>query len=104
MRYGKQRATLALLFLFLPLVAAFAFLQTPYVSDLVLQFTLKIVRFRTGVKVDAKAWSVRPITFSAALEDIRVSLDTVSVRSPELKVQISPLSLLIGRLMFPMCR
>lgn len=98
MHYGKQRATLALLFLLLPLVTALAFLQTPYVSDLVLQFTLKVVRFRTGIKIDAKSWSVRPITFSAALEGINVSLDGFQVNSPELTVQVSPISLGIGRL------
>ena len=98
MNYGKQRATLVLLFIFLPIVTALAFFQTPFVSDLVLQFTLKVVRFRTGIKVDAKSWSVRPITFSAALENIEVSLNGLQIRSPELKVQVSPLSLAIGRL------
>jgi hypothetical protein len=98
MRYGKQRATLTLLFCVLPIVTAFAFLQTPYVSELVLKFSLRMVRFKTGVKVEAQNWSVRPITFSAALEDVTLRSSTLAISIPEFRVQLSPLSLLVGNL------
>src|SRR5688572_27852825 len=96
MRYGRHRLLIFLLIMSLPVVTLFAFVQTPYVSDLVLDFSLRLVRFRTGLRIDAGSWEVRPLQFSAALQDIRVDSGRLSATSPAIEVWVSPLYLLLG--------
>lgn len=98
MRFAKQRVFIAGLFLMLPLAVALAVVQTPLVSDLVLQFALKVARFRTHLKVDARTWEVSPFTFSARLIGVSADFDGVQARVPDLSVQVSPLSLLFGEI------
>jgi hypothetical protein len=98
MRFAKQRSLIVALFLMLPLAASLAFVQTPLVSDFVLRFALKVVRFRTRLKVDARTWDVSPFVFSARLEGVTFEVEKLSVRVPTLSMQISPLSLLMGEI------
>jgi hypothetical protein len=98
MRFSKQRFVIAILFLCLPFVAAFAFLQTPFVSDFVLQFSLRVTRFRTGVQVTAKSWDVNLLQFSAELSQVRIKAPNGILECPGLVIKISPVSLALGKL------
>jgi autotransporter translocation and assembly factor TamB len=98
MRFGKQRLVIALLFLALPFVTLSAFIQTPYVSEFVLSFSLRLVQFRTGLRFKASSWVVEPIAFSAALTDIEFRHKKIRLSADELRVEVSPLSLIFGRI------
>ena len=98
MRFAKQRLVIGLLFLMLPFVAVLAFVQTPFVSELVLQFALKVTRFKTGLHVEAKSWNVNPLSFSASLENIEIQISNLRTFAPHIEVRVSPLSLLVGNL------
>jgi hypothetical protein len=98
MRFSKQRFVIFILFFTLPLVTALAFLQTPMVSEFVLQFALRVARFRTGLQVSAKSWEVGLFNFSASLKDVQVRISYLKVECPVIDMRISPISLLWGEL------
>ena len=98
MRFAKQKFLIVIGFFVLPLFVLFAVLQTPAVSDLVLNIALRFVRFQTGLKVDADSWRLNPLSFSASLDNISVEASIFKIRAPEISVQLSPLALLTGEI------
>ena len=95
---GKHRLLIFLLCSALLPVMLLALIQTPYLSELMLNFSLRMARFRTGVKIDAKSWAVRPFSFSAALQNISFVDPKIQLEADELEVKISPFALMIGKL------
>lgn len=89
---------IGLLFLLLPFVASLAFVETPVVSDIVLRFALRLARFRSGLRLETSSWDVRPFSFSASLNDVELGIEKLEIRAPSVSVQLSPVSLLIGRI------
>lgn len=98
MRFAKQKFLIVLLMASLPFAGAVALLQNTVVSGILLQAALKIVRFRTGLRIEAESWNVNPFSFSASLEKISLVTGKIDVRAPELSVQLSPLGLILGTL------
>lgn len=84
----------------MPIVALLAFIRTPVVSDLVLEFSLKLVRFRTGINLDAESWDVNPFSFSGSLQKITTKIDTITITAPEVTIQLSPIYLFVGKIHF----
>ena len=100
MRFARQKLLIALCLFALPPTSLLALLETPELSNLVLKLSLRIARIRTGLKIDASAWHVSPVTFSAKLEDVKISQDTLRLLAPRVEVWVSPIALLVGRLHF----
>lgn len=100
MRFARQKLLIALCLFALPITTLLALLETPELSNLVLKLSLRIARIRTGLKIDATAWHVSPITFSAKLEDVKLSHEKLSLQAPRVEVWVSPIALIVGRLHF----
>ncbi|MEO5668225.1 MAG: translocation/assembly module TamB domain-containing protein [Bdellovibrionota bacterium] len=100
MRFARQKLLIALCLLAIPPTGVLALLETPELSTLVLKFSLKFARLRTGLKIDASAWHVSPLTFSAKLEGVKLSQGRVSLHAPRVEVWVSPVAILVGRLHF----
>src|SRR5690606_21333021 len=56
----------------------------------------RMVRFRTGMKVNAESWDVKPLEFSAELSHLTVETGRVKLEAPVVEVSVSPLYLLLG--------
>ena len=97
MHFTKQKTLIGLLFILMPIFSVFAFLDTPVVSGLALEFMLKIARFRTGLRLETKSWTVKPFSFSAGLDEVQVGTDDFNLRASQVSVQLSPLGLIMGR-------
>jgi hypothetical protein len=100
MRFARQKLLIALCLLAIPPTGLLALLETPELSTIVLKLSLRFARLRTGLKIDASAWHVSPMTFSAKLEGVRVSLDKIDLQAPRVEVWVSPVALFVGRLNF----
>jgi|GEM_PF-2432333 len=100
MRFARQKLFIVLCLFAIPPTGLLALLETPELSTLVLKLSLKFARLRTGLKIDASAWHVSPLTFSAKLEGVQLSQDKVSLVAPRVEVWVSPVALLVGRLHF----
>ncbi len=82
----------------MPVIASLAVLQTPMVSALVLQVSLRFVRFQTGLKIEAEAWRVNPFSFSALVKNVRLVYEGLLINAPEIVVQLSPFAAVQGKL------
>ncbi|NCN27210.1 hypothetical protein GW915_06490 [bacterium] len=83
--------------LVLPFVFSLAVLQDQAVSRLLLNFTLKLVRFQTGVPLEAKDWTVQPFSFSLVFKGVEVQESKWKAEVETLNFQFSPLYLFVGR-------
>ena len=98
MHFARQKLLIALCFLAIPPAGVLALLETPELSTMVLNLSLKLVRLRTGLKINASSWHVSGITFSAKLEDVTVSQGDLSLHAPRVEIWLSPVALLVGRI------
>jgi hypothetical protein len=98
MKFGKQRFLFSLGLLSLPFVFAFALINDPNFSNYSLKIALRIARIRTGIKVSAESWHLNPLWFNAELEKVVYEHDNLRVEIPRLRIQVSPLSLLLFKL------
>lgn len=72
-------------------------LQTPAVSQFLLSVSLRLVRFQSGIKVNATDWKMNPFSFSASIENAQVGYDQMLISSRRVIVQFSPIALLFGK-------
>lgn len=79
-------------------VGSLALLETPELSTWVMNVALRFARLRTGLKIEASAWNVNPVTMSAKIENVEVLHKDIRVVAPRVQVWISPIALLVGRL------
>lgn len=86
-----------MLFSALPFLLFFALVENQVVSSAVLRGALGYARLKLGIQVDAQSWDVNPVLFSASLSQFEIGTKKLSLHADRLTVQISPLSLILGK-------
>lgn len=97
MLFPKQKVLIGLLLVSVPVTGFLALVENSAVSGIALKVALRLARFRTGLRLETQRWTVDPLSFSATLQDVMVGVDSINVRAPSVSVQLSPLSLALGR-------
>jgi hypothetical protein len=98
MSYYRHRFFIIAFALSLPFVLGLAFLQDPFVSKLLLNFSLKVVRIQTGLRVETQDWNVSPFRFAVSFRNVKVQVGNLAASTDRMQFQFSPLYLVIGRL------
>ncbi len=73
-------------------------MQDPVVSRMLLNFSLKVLRIRTGLRVESNDWSVSPFRFAVSFKKVKLSLESQNIAAEEVQFQFSPLYLMLGDL------
>jgi hypothetical protein len=97
-KFAKQKFSIFVCFFALPFLMLFALVEDPVVSSSLLRAALGFARIRGGVHVDAQSWKVSPVLFSVSLEQLKFRWAGFSLRADKISVQVSPLSLLLGKI------
>ena len=100
MRFARQKLLIAAFLFAIPLLVVLSILENPVVADKFLQFNLRLARFRTGLRIEARSWHVNAFSFSARVVDVSVGQGRYRLSAPVFEVQMSPIEMLFGRLHF----
>ena len=98
MGFSKQRLIIVVLLALLPFVFTMACLENPTLSRNILKHSLRQIRAKSNIWIDAKDWKLNVIRFSGVIQNLEVIDQNQKTKIKELEFRISPLYLLFGKL------
>lgn len=100
MKFSGQKFFILLGLFLIPILFVGALLREPVVNRGLLRITLSVLKKRVGASLKAQTWKVDLSKFAVAVEGIEFKHKELIVSAKELRAEVSPLFLLVGRIYF----
>lgn len=100
MKFSGQKFFILLGLFLIPILFVGALLREPVVNRGLLRVTLSVLKKRVGASLKAQTWKVDLSKFAVAVEGIEFKHKDLIISAKELRAEVSPLFLLVGRIYF----